>query len=226
MRCKRWACEECLPLRLAQLKTLAAEGHPQRFITLTSRVGSAETADEAAQHLRTAWQRIVQQYNRKHPREHIQYLAVFEETKQGWPHLHILQRGHYMPQRWLSSVMAERTDSPIVHVEVVRNSARAASYIAKYVSKGPGRYEGCKRYWTSQQWALRWKVTMDSALQDRGQWCIAGMYIGLAAQQYVNRGWFVDWNACTSFDARAGPDAFPLDWVEPKYWQIFGRAPL
>lgn len=226
LRCKRWTCEECMPIRLHQLKTLAAEGKPQRFITLTSKFGSAPTPAIAAQQLRTALQRIVQQYNRLHPKAHIQYLAVFEETKKGWPHLHILQRGDYMSQKWLSEQMQRHTGSPVVWIERVRNATNAARYVAKYVSKGPGRFDGCKRYWSSQGWALRWKVKLDTAIADRSNWRIAGMSIGLAAQEYINRGWSVEWPTAMAFDARAGPEYHPVDWVEPRYWQVFGRAPL
>lgn len=226
MRCKRWTCEECMPIRLAQLQVLAECGRPLRFITLTSRYGSTATAAQAAQELRTAWQRIVQIYNRRHGKNAVQYLAVFEATEKGWPHLHILQRGPYMPVRELSSIMRERTGSPIVHIRRVRGEREAAYYIAKYVSKGPTRWQGCKRYWRSMRWALSNAKPWVRPVADIGKWSIAGMNIAHAATKYVRFGWIVKWSNERAFTARAGPNGLPMIWPDPRDWAWVGRSPL
>ena len=79
---------------------------------------------------------------------------MFEKTKTGWPHLHILCRMPYVPQAWLSRRMGELIDSPVVDIRALHNVRKAAAYVAKYIAKHPHRFEGCKRYWRSQDWVL------------------------------------------------------------------------
>lgn len=77
------------------------------------------------------------------------FLAVFEATKLGEPHLHILCRADWVDQRWLSAIMKEQIGAPIVDVRRVRQGDRALLYVSKYIGKSPHRFSGTKRYWTS-----------------------------------------------------------------------------
>jgi len=153
-QCKRWSCEDCFQTRLRRLRLEAADGLPNTFLTLTSRFRSDITPDEAARDLVRAWRNIRQRAAREGYADKIPFLAVFEETRQGWPHLHILCRAPFIPKRWLSERMAEYTDSPIVDIGRIKSRKHATWYVAKYVSKGPGRFEGCKRYWRSHDYSL------------------------------------------------------------------------
>lgn len=82
------------------------------------------------------------------------YLAVFEETKRGEPHLHILMRAPYIPQKWISDRMAELIEAPIVDIRRVSSPKAVASYVAKYVAKGPKSFGTLKRYWQTQDYDL------------------------------------------------------------------------
>lgn len=150
--CKRWQCLLCGPLRAAQLREQAMSGNPTTFITLTSRYIEGGDPAEAARRLVHAWRMTLQRGMREKRFDRLQYIAVFEETKQGWPHLHVLLRAPYVPQTWLSKAMADYSDSPIVDIRAVQRRERAAAYVAKYVSKCTMRWEGCKRYWCTQAW--------------------------------------------------------------------------
>lgn len=83
------------------------------------------------------------------------FLAVFEATKLGWPHLHILLRSGFIEQRWLSEQMADLIQSPIVDIRLARSPQQIASYCAKYVGKDTGKFGTSKRYWQSQDYDLR-----------------------------------------------------------------------
>lgn len=161
--CKSWHCEHCAPIRRKQLQAQAAAGKPCTLITLTIPHGSHKTPDEAATAIVHAWRMTLQKGRRLRKFPKIQYIAVFEETKKGWPHLHILARAPFIEQKWLSRTMAEFGAGAIVDIRRVYNARHAARYVAKYVSKAPKRYEGCKRYWRTHDYDLnpREKARMD-----------------------------------------------------------------
>lgn len=141
-RC-RW-CQPCQRERAAvirgNLKALLASGD-LRFVTLTLRSGDeplAQTLDRlysAFKKLRgsTLW------------KEKVNAGAAFTELhhrpeQHRWHvHLHILTRGHWLPQAALSAEWLRCTgDSRIVDIRFVRNADNAAEYVSKYVSKPGG----------------------------------------------------------------------------------------
>lgn len=149
LRCNAWTCEECRPRRTARLKAEARKGNPTTFLTLTSRISSEKTPDEAARELVRAWREIRRRASLLGERRPVEFLAVFERTKKGWPHLHVLARLPFLPQKLLSKWMEELTGSPIVDIRRVDSAKGAARYVAKYLAKGPEAFNGCKRYWRS-----------------------------------------------------------------------------
>lgn len=149
LRCRCWSCDHCRPSRKARLEAEAQAGAPTIFITLTSRRREGECPDRAAQRLVTAWRTVRAEYLKRHGKDSLHFLAVFEATKLGWPHLHIVARAKWVDQRWLSRRMRALIGSPIVDVRDVGNIRKRAAYISKYVGKNPHRFEGVKRYWRS-----------------------------------------------------------------------------
>jgi hypothetical protein len=150
--CRAWSCPICRPRRRAQLIHEARDGHPTTFLTLTASPQSGATPQERARNLSHAWRRLRRKIIADFKISKLAFLAVFEATKAGEPHLHILARMPYVPQRWLSDQMAHLTSSPIVDIRRVRSAGQAASYVAKYIGKSPHRFAGCKRYWRSKDW--------------------------------------------------------------------------
>jgi len=96
-----------------------------------------------------AWRTIRSEYIEEHGKGSLAFLAVFEETKRGWPHLHIVARAKWIDQPWLSKRMGQLHNSPVVDVRRVTGLGKVAHYIAKYIGKNPHRFEGVKRYWRS-----------------------------------------------------------------------------
>jgi len=154
LKCKCWTCEICGPMRSRQLSRQAFLGQPTSFLTLTVNPARGEGPDDRAQELAHAWRLLRLRAMRALGLKSMPFLAVFEKTKAGEPHLHILLRTVYIDQGWLSDQMRELTDAPIVDIRAVKDKGMLAAYIAKYVAKDPHRFEGTKRYWSSQDYAL------------------------------------------------------------------------
>lgn len=147
-RCKRWSCEICQPFNEAALAGKAAAGiHGQAslFLTLTVDPVRYSTPDNAARGLVKAW-RTIRRLVRRLGIERLPFLAVLEQHKSGWPHLHILVRAKFISQRWLSKIMQELTGGRIVHVR------RARPGDASYIAGKPFLFGGCKRFWSSRDW--------------------------------------------------------------------------
>ena len=182
LRCRSWGCPLCQPDRQRQLVALAASGKPTVFITLTSNPRIGKSPSSRARALSAAWRVIVRRARKKYGYKVIPYFCVFEATKRGEPHLHILARVKWIDQRWLSRQMRELTGSPIVDIRKVRSVKQAASYISKYIGKAPHRFETCKRYWRTKNWdqSTFEKEPMEGdwsrawEVRDRSlEWCIA-----------------------------------------------------
>ena len=154
LRCNCWSCDDCQPRRRARLFYQAMSGSPNTFITLTSNPAVGDSPEERAQALPNAWRIIVRRAKAKYGYKSIPYLCVFEATKYGEPHLHILARVPWIEQAWLSAQMDELTGAPIVDIRRVRTQKNIVSYVAKYVGKDPHHFDGTKRYWCTQDWSL------------------------------------------------------------------------
>ncbi len=147
--CRRWSCPVCGPKRAWRLRTEATEGKPTTFLTLTVRFGEFTTPGNAACALVKAWRNIRQQAKRELGIDKLPFMAVFEKTKRGWPHLHILMRAPFIDQKWISEKCAKYLNSPVVFIERISDTSRTARYVAKYCSKDPQIWDGVKRYWRS-----------------------------------------------------------------------------
>lgn len=80
------------------------------------------------------------------------YFAVVERHKSGRPHLHILLRSEYIPQRWLSRQMQRLASSPVCDIRKVNGTKQAAAYVAKYIGKAPARFGHSRAYWYTRNW--------------------------------------------------------------------------
>jgi hypothetical protein len=165
------------------------------------------------------WRNIRQRAIRERLTDSIEYLAVFEETKKGWPHLHVLARCEYLPQAWLSERADQYIKSPIVDIRAVRNATHAAAYVAKYISKGPGRFEGCKRYWRTRHYQLHsLEEDRDLPVADVDR-CWHSRPIIAVGESYERCNWLVAWDGDTAFDAiPAAADTHP-PWFDAYMWR-------
>ena len=83
------------------------------------------------------------------------YIRCPEKTRSGLRHEHILFRGSYIEQAYLSYLWAKIHDSPVVDIRRVRGRHSLACYLAGYLAKSPaGRY--------SYSWGWVWKGFSES----------------------------------------------------------------
>jgi hypothetical protein len=152
LKCRSWGCEECAPLRASQLRALARSGTPTRFLTLTIRFHDGDNPDAKARELARAWRLLRDRIKKRFKVKKVSFLAVWEATKRGAPHLHIFLRGRYISHKWLSEQMDDLIGSPVVGIEKINNKDKAANYVTKYITKANKSFAGCKRYWRSQDY--------------------------------------------------------------------------
>lgn len=187
--CRSWNCDICQPKRRAQLMANAASGNPNRFLTLTvnPRIGS-DPADRLRK-LARAWRVAVQRLRRLYGNDAINYLAIVEETKQGEPHLHILLRSRYIPQKLISSIMAELIDSPIIDIRAIKSVKQVVHYIAKYIAKAPKQFGSSKRYWSSRTWELGERPTKQPRDPSEPRWEVEMRTLERILDDWLHSGW-------------------------------------
>lgn len=192
LKCKCWGCTYCAPDRVKDLKGLARRGHPNRFLTLTVNPEWGGSPEERAQRLVVAWRYIRQQAKRELGIDKIHFLAVFERTKNGEPHLHILLRAKWLQQKWLSDKMRRYMEAPVIDIRRVKSKRRAAWYVAKYVAEETARWEGCKRYWRDQSWEVPEEVEKRNAALIPGSWEMREIGLTFWCDQHERWGWKVE----------------------------------
>lgn len=188
--CQSWACHECRPKRTARLIYEANTGKPNLFVTLTTNRRPGRCQHAAARALVRAWRQVRQEYLKEHGPRSLPFLAVFEATKRGWPHLHIVARAKWLDQRWLSRRMGELIGAPIVDVRRVKSVSQVAQYVAKYIGKNPHRFKGVKRYWRSLDYFFPTDETAPVPKDDEPPWQVVKKTLHEIAKEACRRGWW------------------------------------
>lgn len=150
--CRSWNCDFCRPARKKRVCREAAAGNPQIMVTLTVTPRWGRDKVDRAKGLVAAWRDFVKIAKEYHKYPDIPYFVVFEATKKGEPHLHILCRVPYISHKLLSEFMGARMKAPNVWIDECTSNRNAARYVAKYIGKAPGKFGTCKRYWQTRSW--------------------------------------------------------------------------
>lgn len=199
LRCRSWGCPICYESRRKQLVALALSGKPTRFITLTVNPAWGSGPAQRARALARAWAVAVRLAKTKYGLAALPYLCVFEACKSGEPHLHILARFDWLSQKWLSELMAKLIGAPVVTVEEIKVTKKAANYIAKYAGKGPFKFAASKRYWCTRDWELTpferkpppgrwhsgWKIVRTPLAELADEWRRSGLEVEVSRHQIL-----------------------------------------
>lgn len=189
LRCKCWHCAYCKPMRQRQLAEKGRNGKPTTFLTLTVNPAMFENEHERARKLKWAWEVTRRAIKRRWRVKSVPFMAVFEKTQKGEPHLHILARLPFIHQVWLSAQMQRLIGAPVVDIRRVRTQKGVARYVSKYVSEEPQPFEGCKRYWSSHDWELKKREKVPSDLIDGEFWSRPGLHPMRVIEWLVECGW-------------------------------------
>lgn len=146
IRCHSWECPACAKTNRRKLLRRLRYASPNLFATLTTSERTAKTPEEAFTRANAAVPVLLKRWRRRFPAQPLEYFLVWELTKRGWPHAHILLRAPRVAKRWLSRQWLELTGCYIVDIQVVGSNERAATYLAKYLSKAPAVPAGHRRW--------------------------------------------------------------------------------
>lgn len=171
LKCRRWSCPDCCETRKSRLRAEAYRGKPNTFITLTTNPAIGNSPSDRAKALAHAWRKVRRQACKGWKNEKIPFMAVFEETEKGEPHIHIVARLKWIDQDWLSKRFEEEIGAPNVDIRRINSQKKAARYISKYVGKDPEKWDGVKRYWRSLDYfVLPAKKWIDPAGVAKRKW--------------------------------------------------------
>lgn len=136
--------KKCFHRLISGLKVAVIKGEDIRFFTLTT------SDDSDFRRLKRDFTVLKLRIERKYGK--INYLRV--RTSEGNGTLHIIYRGPFIPQKWLSSVWAEIHDSPIVDIRLIRNGPKniARYIVSQYLVSQGSRYLG---YSFSPNWIFK-----------------------------------------------------------------------
>lgn len=196
LRCKRWGCPICGPRKMKAtvarvMRGMHAPG-TYRFFTLTS--PGTEGRDLSYAEFSARWKRfhlaLVRQWG------HIEYIGVVEPQRRGAAHIHVVYRGVYIPQAWLSMAAKRARFGPIAHIKLAPRSI--ATYLAKYLTKELRDPKVAPpRYFRRVRWSKGWcEWTRAERERKWSSWWIADAVPVHAAISAARRGYdVVDVNA-------------------------------
>lgn len=131
--CCTWVCPRCGPVRVRQARAKARAGNPQRMITLTTRPRDGLSTEQSVKWFRHKFSLLVARIRRNFGP--FEYFQATELHKSGWPHMHILTRGCYIPQRMLKAWWISLTGSFKVYIQKVKRTWKAVQEATKYCLK-------------------------------------------------------------------------------------------
>lgn len=135
--CHRWDCPRCGRAKRDHWANIARLGKPDRFITLTMRHDDNTDPVQLAHVFKLKMPRLIEKIRRTWGA--MEYMYVFELHKSGHPHVHMLQRGEYIPHKWLSREWQKLTGSWKVDIRKIRRERDISKYVSKYLGKDTPR---------------------------------------------------------------------------------------
>lgn len=151
--CRKWSCAKCGAFHRKRLRRRLINGQPNAFLTLTVNPAIHDTPDDAFRAASLAINKLMKVLRRAFPSKRLEYALIWERTKKGWPHAHLLLRAPYIPQAFLSRAWQRLSGAKIVDIRMVRTEGEAAAYISKYLTKDPAVPMGFRRYRTSRAYS-------------------------------------------------------------------------
>lgn len=189
--CHSWSCPRCAAGMKSKITKALQDVEVHRFVTLTASVAAFPNPDDAWRVLGRSVNVLLKRIRRYCAPNSVEFFMVWETTQRGYPHAHLLFRGPYLPQRWLSRQWDDLTGSPIVDVRRVASGPTAAKYIAKYLAKQLNAPKGTRRYRHSFNFFGGPSLTSLIRRVTLGGWRVEKRSLGEIAREYSFAGWHV-----------------------------------
>lgn len=137
--CKMWSCDFCGQQRARWVMVLAAYGHDElnaagkqiHFATVTNRA-NVRSMEQGLKRWRKNWPKLLRRMKRAGG--YCAYIQIPEQHKDGAYHVHLLITS-MLTERWLKDNASECGFGYIADYEQVRTAGKAATYVAKYLTK-------------------------------------------------------------------------------------------
>lgn len=152
LRCKRWSCEICKPYNRLKVMHKAKSGRPNLFLTLTSKPDLHASPADAARDMVRGLVLLRRRIARRWKVDKLPFIVVFEATKKGWPHMHLLLRAPYMHWKVLRAMWQEITGAFEIDIRYIKKASQVLFYVTKYIGKDLHKFDGCKRWWRSHNY--------------------------------------------------------------------------
>lgn len=171
LRCRRWTCEFCAPRLRRRMVARALAGfiHGQRVRMFTLTAPASDTVERSYDELARRWNRFREQLRRDFPGMRFEYFKVTERQARGHAHLHVLCRGGFIPQRWLSASAAKAGFGFVADIRQV--GKKAAKYVGKYLAKEMGTrgealgFPPLPRWHRRASWSRNWAPAFQASWQ-------------------------------------------------------------
>lgn len=137
----------------------------------------------------------------------LEYLAVIEAHKSGWPHLHIISRSRWITHKWLSAQMDDLLGSPVVSVSRIEKRSAKAAYIAKYCGKCTHKFGTAKRYWQTRGFQLTRYEKPESIIKDWHEVSRDKRHLFTIATEWTWHGFIVRYESNWHLVAERPPDS-------------------
>jgi len=156
--------------RLIHLITAA---QPSTLMTLTCNPARFSNPEAAVLHMNEAFTLLVKRLRRLYPGECFEYIAIWEWTVAGWPHLHVLMRAPFIPKPIISRHWLALTGAYIVDIGDVWSFGGAAKYLAKHFTKQFYTSFKLRRFRASANFFAEGMRPSQSAPSTWGRWKVA-----------------------------------------------------
>lgn len=219
--CKKWACPPCAKRKARKLARLLSRAPANKFITLTQKAHEYETQREAFRRIGRNFHAFVKRLRREYGKENFEYIRVYETTKRGQPHIHVLADCPYISQKYLSEVWEEVSGAKIVDIRRIHNQSAVKSYLSKYLSKGAEMPDNIRRYSISWRMAKKIGQDVEEISPDKPHWSWIPGTIGSQVSSYEQNGWNVlilNPRLLIAWDANSPPVATSTE-TERSTWQ-------
>lgn len=141
-----------------------------------------------------------------HEGQRFEYFLVWERTKAGWPHAHILLAAGGVAKRWLSANWRELTGSYIIDLQPISSPEHAAHYLTKYLTKDPQVPAGFRRWRRSKGFFQTHLEPPIFKLPTKAKWQRQPNSTRLQALLWFNDGYALVQKPDGVVEARAAPD--------------------
>jgi len=148
--CRRYGCDDCLPILRRRLQRRIREGRPNKFLTLSLVRVEGGDPIEAARQLMHAWDVLAKLMRRYKGGHDLEFIHVKEGTKNGWPHLHIALRMKSIDHTVIREWWYRLTGANQIWIKAVTSQKGFAKYLAKYLTKDLVKF-GTYRVWSSSR---------------------------------------------------------------------------